>query len=65
LLKIGGTVQFNGQLRIIIDQSPRKEGDLIFMDKKDSVIYLRVIRITPFELTLGFNEAVQIIRLKN
>ena len=64
-LKIGGTVQLNGQLRIIINQAPRKEGDLIFMDKKDSVTYLKVIRVTPFELTLGFNEAVQTIRLKN
>ena len=64
-LKIGGTVQLNGQLRIIINQAPRKEGDLIFMDKKDSVTYLKVIRVTPFELTLGFNDAVQTIRLKN
>jgi hypothetical protein len=64
-LKIGGIIQLNGELKIIINQSPRKEGDLVFMDKKDSAIYLRVVRITPVELTLGFNDAVQTVRLRN
>jgi hypothetical protein len=63
-LKIGGTIQINGQLQLIINQSPRKEGDLIFLDNKSAVIYLRLIRLTPTELTLGFNEAVQTVRLK-
>ena len=64
-LKIGGALQLNGRPQLIINQSPRKEGDLIFLDNKDSMIYLRVIRITPFELTLGFKEVEQTVRLKN
>jgi hypothetical protein len=63
-LKIGGALQLNGQLQLIINQAPRKEGDLIFLDNKNAVTYLRLIRLTPTELTLGFNEAVQTIRLK-
>lgn len=64
-LKIGGTLRINGQLQLIINQSPRKEGDLIFLDNKNAVTFLRIIRLTPVELVLGFNDAVQTVGLKN
>lgn len=63
-LKIGGTIQLNGRIQLIINQSPYKEGDVIFVDNKDAVIYLQIIRLAPGELTLGFNEAVLTIKLK-
>jgi hypothetical protein len=63
-LKISGIVQLNGRLHLIINQSPYKEGDLILLGTKDAATYLQVIRITPNELTLGLNQAVQTIKLK-
>jgi len=63
-LKITGNVRLNGQAHLIINQSPYKEGDLILLGSSDAPVYLQVIRITPAELTLGLNQAVQTIRLK-
>jgi hypothetical protein len=64
-LKIGGTIQLNGRAQLIINQSPYKEGDFIFVDNKDAVIYLQIVRITPTELTLRFKDIEQTLRLKN
>jgi hypothetical protein len=63
-LKIGGIVQLNGRVQLVINQSPYREGDLVFVDNKNAVIYLQIIRLTPSELTLGLNQAVQTIKLK-
>jgi len=63
-LKISGAVKLNGQLHLIINQSPYKEGDLILLNLPSTTVYLQVIRITTNELTLGFNQAVQTIKLK-
>ena len=63
-LKITGTVRLNGQAHLIINQSPYKEGDLILLSVQAKSVYLQVIRITPTELTLGLNQAVQTLKLK-
>ena len=63
-LKIGGTLQLNGRMQLIINQSPYKEGDLVFLDNRNSVTYLQVIRITASELTLGYNQAVLTVKIK-
>jgi hypothetical protein len=64
-LKITGMVRLNGQVHLIINQSPYKEGDLILLNNQTTTVYLQVVRITPSELTLGLNQAVLIIPLKN
>ncbi len=63
-LKIGGTLQINGQFQLLVNESAYKEGDLIFLDKKDAVIYLQIVHLSPTELTLGFKDAVLTVRLK-
>jgi len=63
-LRISGIIHLNGQAQLIINESPYKEGDLVFLKNKDSVTYLRVIHIAPGELTLGFNDAVQTLTFK-
>ncbi len=61
-LKIGGLVRLNGQPQLIINDSPRKEGDFIIVEHKDAVTYVQIVRIAPGALTLRLNEAVQTIK---
>jgi hypothetical protein len=61
-LRIGGTVTLKGQLQIIINDSPRKEGDIIVLDRKNAMTYLQIVRIANGTLTLRLNEATQTIR---
>lgn len=63
-LKLGGLIELNGRVQLMLNQVPRKEGDLIVVHEKDDVVYLQVIRLTPRELTLGYKDAVQVIPLK-
>lgn len=63
-LKITGTVLLNGRVHLIINQSTYKEGDYIFLNNKDASLYLQVVRLAPDELVLGFNQAVQTVKLK-
>ena len=66
MLKINGQVQVYGQPLLIINQSPYKEGDLVQMHAKDGVTYfLRVIKISPTDVTIGYNEATHTIPLRN
>ena len=59
-LKISGQMMVNGLPHLIINSSPYKEGGLILVKgKDDTTFYLKVIRIAPNELTLGYN-AVQL-----
>jgi hypothetical protein len=63
-LKISGTVRINDKTHLVINQAPYKEGDLLTIKTKDATAKLRVIGIAPGELTLGLNEAVQVIKFK-
>ncbi len=64
-LKLGGTVSLNGQTSQYINQLLYKEGDVILMEKRDPKSAVKVVRIVPGALTLGFNEAQHTVRLKN
>jgi hypothetical protein len=63
-LRISGTVRINDQTHLIINQAPYKEGDNFTLRTKDAVVRLRIIGIAPGELTLGLNDAVQVIKFK-
>ena len=63
-LRISGTVRVNDRTQLIINQAPYKEGDLFTLKTKDAKIKLRIIGIAPGELTLGLNDAVQVIKFK-
>ena len=64
-LKISGTVRLNGQLHLIINQSPYKEGDLLLLNNTEPPVYLQIIRLSPGELTLGLNDASLTLKVKN
>jgi hypothetical protein len=61
-IRIGGTVALRGQLQIVINDSPRKEGDIVVLDRNNAMTYLHIVRIRPGELTLRLNDATQTIR---
>lgn len=63
-LRISGTVIADDKVHLIINQAPYKEGDILTIKTKDSSAKLRVIAIAPGELTLGLNDAVQVIKFK-
>ena len=64
MLKISGTVRINDQTHLIINQAPYKEGDVFTLKTKDATAKLRIIGIAPGELTLGLNDAVQVVKFK-
>ena len=64
-LKLGGMVALNGQTSLYINQLLYKEGDVILMEKRDPKSAVKVIRIGPGGLMLGFHEAQHTVRLKN
>jgi hypothetical protein len=63
-LKISGVVVLNGQPHLTVNSTLCKIGDVIPVGTKDHLVYLQIVRITGDELTLGLNEAQQVIRLK-
>ena len=64
-LKISGAVRLNGQLHLIINQSPYKEGDLLLLNNTEPPVYLQITRLSPGELTLGLNDATLTLKVKN
>jgi hypothetical protein len=63
--RISGAVTVDGKLNFIINQLLYKEGDTILMNKRDPKSAITISKIVPGALTLTFNEASQVIRLRN
>ena len=63
-LRISGTGQLNGRSYLIINQTPYKEGDHITVSKTPLIVF-QIVHIASGELTLGYNETVQILKFKN
>jgi hypothetical protein len=61
-LKIGGFVQLGSVPRIIINQTPYKEGDIVIVRRPEGITYLRVKHIDSNYLTIELNNAEQTIK---
>ena len=61
-LKFGGVLQLNDRVQIVINNVPRKEGDVILVTHGKTQAYLRVVRIAPGAVTFRLNEAEQVVR---
>ena len=61
-LRIAGTILLKGQLQVIVNDAPHKEGDIIMLDRNNAMTYLHVEKIEPGAVTLRLNEATQKIR---
>lgn len=63
-LRISGTVRTDDQIHLIINQAPYKVGDVFVVKGREGNAKLRILGIAPGELTLGLNDAVQVIKFK-
>jgi hypothetical protein len=60
-LKFGGLIQLNDRVQIVINNVPRREGDIVSIQLGNSKVYIRVVRILPGSVTMRLNEAEQVI----
>jgi hypothetical protein len=56
-LKLGGVIILKEQLQIVVNGTPRKEGDVVAADWNGSIVYLRIARLLPGQLVLRYDEA--------
>jgi hypothetical protein len=56
-LKLGGIIMLKEQLQIVVNGSPRKEGDVVAADWNNTIVYLRIARLLPGQLVLRYGEA--------
>lgn len=61
-LKIGGVIRLKDQTQIIINELPRREGEFFFVEAGGGTIYLRVVRIAPGQVTIGYQDAEQTLK---
>lgn len=57
ILKIGGVITRNSVLHLTINNTASKVGDAITVGNKDRPTYLKIVGLTPYEFTLGLNDA--------
>lgn len=56
-LKIGGMIRLKDQIQVLVNDVARKEGDFIPAVSNGSTIQIQVIRLTPGQLVLRYEEA--------
>jgi hypothetical protein len=61
-LKIGGLIRMRDQIQIVVNDVPRKEGDIIVVDWNNTAIQLRVVHVQPNQLTLHYGDADVILK---
>jgi hypothetical protein len=61
-LRITGLIRVKGQVHIIINDTPWKEGDAIIVSREPTLVQLQVTRIQPGQLTLKLDEAELVLR---
>jgi hypothetical protein len=61
-LKLGGMITMNDQPRVVINDSPRREGDTVAVKYDGAEVRIQLVRIQPGTITFRFNEAEQTIK---
>lgn len=56
-LKVGGIIVLKDRLQVVVNGSPRKEGDSVAADWNNALIYLQIIRLSPGPMVLRYGEA--------
>ena len=64
ILKIGGVITRNGVLYLTINNTASKTGDAVTVGNKDRPTYLKIVNLTPYDFTLGLNDATLIVPLR-
>lgn len=63
-LRIGGVINRNGTLFIIVNNTPVKVGDIITLGTRDRPIYVKLAELTPTEFKLTLNDATLAVPIK-
>lgn len=61
-LRITGLIRVKGQVHVIINDTPWKEGDAIIVSRDPVLVQLQVARIQPGQLTLKLDDAELVLR---
>jgi len=61
-LRITGIIRLKGQVHVIINDSPWKEGDYMILNQGTGIIRLQVMRIQPGQLTLRLEDAELVLK---
>jgi len=61
-LRITGLIRVKGQVHIIINDTPWKEGDFLIVSREPTLVQLQVARIQPGQLTLKLDDAELVLR---
>jgi hypothetical protein len=56
-LVFGGLLQAGGVQVLVINKASYREGGILTVRQQGSLVYLRILAITPNSVTLGLNEA--------
>lgn len=61
-LRIGGVIRIKDQLQIVVNDTPRKEGDFITVPWSGASVHLRIVKLLPEQLTLRYLDAELTVR---
>lgn len=56
-LKVGGVIVLKDRLQVVVNGTPRKEGDVIAADWNATLIHVRIARLLPGQLVLRYGKA--------
>ncbi len=63
-LRVSGVLDIGGRPHLVINSSAYREGDLVKVRDTDPIDFIRVIRIAPRSMTLGYGEATLEVPLR-
>jgi hypothetical protein len=55
--KIGGIITLKDQLQVVINGMPRREGDSVAADLNGALIFVKIVRLTPGQMSLRYGDA--------
>ena len=63
-LRVTGVLDIGGQPHLVINSSAYREGDLVKVRDTDPIDFIRVLKIGPRTMTLGYGEATLEVPLR-
>jgi hypothetical protein len=61
-LRVGGIMRLKEEVHVVINDVPRREGDIIGAVWRDTAVAIRVVRIQAGQLTLRFGDAETVLK---
>ena len=61
-LRIGGVIQMKDQTQVVINDTPRKEGDFLTVQWNNAPVHLRLVRVTREHFVIRYQDAELTLR---